>query len=305
MEDYVKNEGIIAKKRVSENHPPATISQRKLDANRLNAKKSTGPKTLRGKAYSRRNALKHGLFAKHWLEFFMLGEDSQEYDDLLSGLGEQYQPVGKGEELEVERIAQCWWKLKRAGRYEMASIRVAVRDVGAKELARQAEDLTIRHKKDEDLIRVLLELMSEIDATEEVPKDMKDRIFAVRPGFNSLWLTLEAATEGMLKRVGSGKIFQQMVDEVSQEDCSLILSWFTIRNAIKFIEEGRQFRTSNVQEVAIAEHVIPSSKALDKLLRYETAIERNLNRAQDRLERLQRRRSGKPVPPPLNLKLTR
>ncbi len=39
------------------------ISPRKIAANRQNALKSTGPKTPQGKAYSRTNALKHGLFA--------------------------------------------------------------------------------------------------------------------------------------------------------------------------------------------------------------------------------------------------
>lgn len=37
------------------------ISQGKLDANRANAAKGTGPRTARGKAHSRRNAIKHGL----------------------------------------------------------------------------------------------------------------------------------------------------------------------------------------------------------------------------------------------------
>jgi hypothetical protein len=187
----------------------------------------------------------------------------------------------------------------------MASIRVAVRDVGGKELARQEEDLTIRHKKDEDLLRVLLELKSEIEATDEVPKDLKDRIFAVKPSFSSFWPTLEATTQEILKQLGSGKIFQQMSHDLSQEEYSEVLSWFTIMNAIEFVEKARQFRTLNVREVATAEHVIPGGETLEKLLRYETAIERNLNRAQDRLERLQRRRKGEAVPPSLSVRLTR
>lgn len=37
------------------------ISERKIEANRLNAKRSTGPKTEIGKAKSSRNARQHGL----------------------------------------------------------------------------------------------------------------------------------------------------------------------------------------------------------------------------------------------------
>jgi hypothetical protein len=49
--------------------PPAvaekpSVSIRKIEANRLNALKATGPKTARGKSYSRRNATKHGLLAR-------------------------------------------------------------------------------------------------------------------------------------------------------------------------------------------------------------------------------------------------
>jgi hypothetical protein len=41
---------------------------------------------------------------------------------------------------------------------------------------------------------------------------------------------------------------------------------------------------------------LPSGKATEKLLRYETAFERQLYRAMDELERLQRRRTGEAVP---------
>src|ERR1700739_1197753 len=40
-----------------------TVSERKLRANRANAKRSTGPKTSAGKAASCRTALKHGILS--------------------------------------------------------------------------------------------------------------------------------------------------------------------------------------------------------------------------------------------------
>jgi hypothetical protein len=39
------------------------ISEKKLQANRANAKRSTGPRTQAGKAAVRRNALKHGVLS--------------------------------------------------------------------------------------------------------------------------------------------------------------------------------------------------------------------------------------------------
>lgn len=39
------------------------LSERKLQANQANAKRSTGPRTEAGKAASRRNALKHGILS--------------------------------------------------------------------------------------------------------------------------------------------------------------------------------------------------------------------------------------------------
>jgi len=46
---------------------------------------------------------------------------------------------------------------------------------------------------------------------------------------------------------------------------------------------------------------LPDEAATDKVLRYETHLDRQLYRAMDQLERLQRRRKGENVPPPLNV----
>src|SRR5271168_4796641 len=68
------------------------VSIRKAEANRQNALKSTGPRTPRGKAYSRRNALTHGLTAKRVM-FGREGKPTNEelhelWDNLRAKFGE-------------------------------------------------------------------------------------------------------------------------------------------------------------------------------------------------------------------------
>lgn len=98
------------------NEKKRTVSIRKIEANRRNALKSTGPKTLKGKVDSARNAVKHGLFSRQVMDFVSHGEDPTEYEETLNGLRAKYQPLGTAEELEVERIGLCWWRFKRAWR---------------------------------------------------------------------------------------------------------------------------------------------------------------------------------------------
>ena len=50
---------------------------------------------------------------------------------------------------------------------------------------------------------------------------------------------------------------------------------------------------------------LPSAEATNKLLRYASQADRQLYRAMDQLERLQRQRKGENVPPPLNVNLDR
>ena len=48
---------------------------------------------------------------------------------------------------------------------------------------------------------------------------------------------------------------------------------------------------------------LPPADATDKILRYGAHFDRQLYRAMDQLERLQRQRRGENVPPPLNINL--
>lgn len=44
---------------------PKKVTEKKLAANRQNAKQSTGPRTERGKSFSKFNPIKYALFAKY------------------------------------------------------------------------------------------------------------------------------------------------------------------------------------------------------------------------------------------------
>ena len=46
------------------------------------------------------------------------------------------------------------------------------------------------------------------------------------------------------------------------------------------------------------------SHDVDKIIRYESSIERQLYRALNQLERLQRQRAGDNVPPPINVEVS-
>ncbi|MGH9654331.1 MAG: hypothetical protein ACRD6B_12810 [Bryobacteraceae bacterium] len=88
----------------------ATAKQ--IAANRRNAKKSCGPKSVETKAKVAQNGVKHGLCSK----FRVLEEvEKQEnFDAFLNKLMEDEQPVGQAEIELVVKMAEHTWVAKRA-----------------------------------------------------------------------------------------------------------------------------------------------------------------------------------------------
>jgi hypothetical protein len=90
-------------------------SEKKAQANRQNALKSTGPKTPEGKDAVRLNAMKHGLLCQ---EVLLPGEDEEALRELSEHLWTELKPVGEMENLLVDRINASHWRLRRLGRVE-------------------------------------------------------------------------------------------------------------------------------------------------------------------------------------------
>ena len=91
-------------------------SIKQIEANRLNSRKSTGPRTGAGKAVVAANALKHGIFAKSPA---IVGEDSFAFLDLKDALLLRFQPATPEEEILVSTIARNAWFLDRFAQLEV------------------------------------------------------------------------------------------------------------------------------------------------------------------------------------------
>jgi hypothetical protein len=85
-------------------------SFRQFEANRRNALKSTGPKSLEGKRMSRRNALRHGLTAETVIDGL---EDIEDYRGFEAAIISDYNAETAVERELVLRLASLLWRLRR------------------------------------------------------------------------------------------------------------------------------------------------------------------------------------------------
>src|SRR5215467_13976454 len=86
-------------------------SLKQIEANRLNALKSTGPRTDEGKQRSRCNAVRHGLTAETVIADL---EDRSDYEAFETAVTSCYDAESAVERELVLRLASVLWRLRRA-----------------------------------------------------------------------------------------------------------------------------------------------------------------------------------------------
>lgn len=88
------------------------MSKKQIEANRRNARKSTGPRTPEGKAKSSLNALKHGMTAaKNGL---LPDEDPIAYATLRMDIQAEYQDRDGSVRELVRRLSDLFWQVSLA-----------------------------------------------------------------------------------------------------------------------------------------------------------------------------------------------
>ena len=96
-------------------------SFRQIEANRRNARLSTGPVTEEGKKRSRQNALRHGLTAETVIDAL---EDAEDYAAFEMAVTADYDAQSAVERELVLRLASLLWWLRRATTIESGLFKI-------------------------------------------------------------------------------------------------------------------------------------------------------------------------------------
>src|SRR5436305_3355132 len=107
---------------------------RQIEANRRNARRSTGPTSEEGKLRSRQNAVRHGLTAETVIGAL---EDAEDYKAFQAAVVADYDAQSAVERELVLRLASLLWRIRRATTMETGLL-----DIQARQL------LEVRRKRD-------------------------------------------------------------------------------------------------------------------------------------------------------------
>jgi hypothetical protein len=289
-------------------------SPEKIAANRANAQKSTGPRTAAGRNASKMNALKHGILSRETVvRGRCLQEDEREFTALHQRLWDDLMPAGPLEEMLVDRIVTAHWRLRRALKAEAGEIALNVDDGNWQRNHHDAAQASQQWAVLSDPVPAMRDsVLGNLI--------MENQLQAVR---NSVQLTGELTSAAIKQVILNGRPYtltQELLDLHTRLQSnpngsnSNDLRTYRQEQALAFLDEKLRSiswsktqcaeRDKKQEEAHQAAAVLPSSVVLEKILRYETKLERQLYQAINQLERLQRMRQGEAIPPPVNVQLT-
>ncbi len=101
-------------------------SFRQIEANRRNARLSTGPVTEEGKKRSRQNAVRHGLTAETVIDAL---EDAEDYAAFELAVTADYDAQSAVERELVLRLASLLWRLRRANAIESGLFKIQAKQL--------------------------------------------------------------------------------------------------------------------------------------------------------------------------------
>ncbi len=146
---------------------------------------------------------------------------------------------------------------------------------------------------------------SEITRDGYVSEKLRKKIFNLFCFWDPLF-ALACLYAGPPEAKGGDQLPEKVVDQQTDELRAVVIPLIDERlEKMKIFEKDATQRENLAVDAEARSLSLPSEGATDKLLRYEAHLDRQLDRAMNQLERVQRRRCGENVPPPLNISLRR
>jgi len=118
-------------------------TQAQIDANRLNAQKSTGPRTPEGRAAVRLNGVTHGLTAE---TLVLKGESEADFKALFESLEAEHQPTTSTEEILVADLAMATWRRRRLYNMEAGFYKVRLNNEAKHAAPEKLDDASLLGK---------------------------------------------------------------------------------------------------------------------------------------------------------------
>ncbi len=289
-------------------------SQKKIEANRRNALRSTGPKTQSGKRAISRNAIKHGLLARqavitrgHGAEYwrlarvlrFEVGEIRKRLDN--AAVLHTLQKVN-----EANRNVVLLQMFERENLYERGT---TDQKLSIKERFEVTQKLQSDLRTDpigiDDLSNTLAAIKHEIQEKGSLSKESMEMLVC-RIGCCDEYLVSACSSLEPSKNVAKDGTPEQSTGENSTARRGYVISLLDerLRRLVQLNELAENSRQLEL-DAQVMSLALPSEGATETILRYETHLDRQLYRAMDQLERMQRQRKSDNVPPPLNVNLGR
>lgn len=274
-----------------------------MTANKDNAQRSSGPVTQAGKTAVSKNALKHGILSDAVISAAAnLKESESEFEGIKRSLVDSLEPVGMLEEMLLDRIAVCYWRLRRVVWSENGAIRLQLDNLWYREKERLMDEAKLHQglqgitsfwdrMKNSVSAKMAIEQLTDLKKTVEEAGHLPDIAFQEYVALKGLMTNegmcafvfhlnqmAEGKTEGADDRQrGKTALIAMMTDDIAKAT--------TIMKTTEAIEEDEISGKQLLMRV-------PSADTADKLTRYETAIENQLYKAMNQLLKLQTLRKG-------------
>ena len=108
-----------------------TTDDKRKQTSRLNALKSTGPKSPEGKRRSAFNSVTHGAYAR---TLILPGEELAEFEELIRVHLETWKPINRIEDILVTEMATTLWRLRRQAPAEASLIDIQIQRMTCNEV---------------------------------------------------------------------------------------------------------------------------------------------------------------------------